>query len=279
MKRPITEESVLITEPYRSIINLLDAYSKGLQPKHIRFALIKDHDWLNPHDHKRCKKDLGSKLSRLYSSGKIKRDCVTSKVNLNHKLRTLVTIGVIFKDKRTSNYQKPRYKLVDKHKFLQVKVKQRDIINETRTDHIWRTQDNQWIYGLATNTYYTLSQDDKRFVAGGLSQVDSILRDVANRINKRLLDIWVYKFRRIITKYNLEELEDIIVNEIPLKLWLYIWTTQENIPDDIDGIELSNDLKDELLRMGRQFKSQYGDGLKLYIFNPIADVDIYPSHS
>ena len=114
MKKEITKETVFEIEPYRSIINLLleikklendirderhKKFKDGIEQKHFRYVLIKDHDKENLHKwtYKGLKCLFGDKLKKSIENGYIKEGCITSRNSLTNFLDRLLKMKVIKK--------------------------------------------------------------------------------------------------------------------------------------------------------------------------------------
>lgn len=114
-KSEVTKVNVYDKPTYKSILNLLLNFEgkDGLQLRHFRYALIKDHDHM-PEDYisdveLKIKPD---ELNKLFSSGEIVQGRFKSKHNISMCLKILLDddegIGMI---KHHGNYKIPHYKL------------------------------------------------------------------------------------------------------------------------------------------------------------------------
>ena len=101
-------------EPYRSILTLLSEFQEknGLEFRHLRYALIKNHDgiYYNIRDITKAFYTKGnvSKLDELIRNEEITPDCITSRYNLNNFLNRLIKIKVV---KKIGRGKKPKYKI------------------------------------------------------------------------------------------------------------------------------------------------------------------------
>jgi len=104
-KTTVTKINVFQREPYRSIINLIIEFPRGLQQRHLRYALIKNNDGVKTTDIEMMLKPL---LPKLIKKGIIAKNCVSSRQNLNKFVQKLSRMGILKQDNR---YTMPRYKI------------------------------------------------------------------------------------------------------------------------------------------------------------------------
>jgi len=109
----------LIKKPhYKSIINLTFHYTKkgkALRQLHYRYALIANHDNIQNTDLlKKMKNFFGNDLEKLYNEGKIIKNCITSRKNLNNFLNKLCSPNRNILEKCSINNQDYKFYLISK---------------------------------------------------------------------------------------------------------------------------------------------------------------------
>jgi len=92
MGAPITLSKIFREEPYRSIVNLLFEYRKGLELKRIQYILFENH-CLHDYTVSKIKEDLGVKYKDLIVSGKIKKYQM-KQINRNKKGKNQDNTGI-----------------------------------------------------------------------------------------------------------------------------------------------------------------------------------------
>jgi hypothetical protein len=177
-----TEDNIFELPKYRSILNLLIGFQRhkgGLEAKHLRYALIKNHDNLDKKTS--LKAFYGNALDEMIKQGHIERDCISSKYNLNKKLNTLWELGVI-----SYKYRKKRRVYTINKKFLKegIRIFNKEVIDEYPIDEISYVDDGTFrryiIYGLEEETFKSNSREIKKHL---------------QEINKHIMEIEKFKDR------------------------------------------------------------------------------------
>jgi hypothetical protein len=190
MRKAVTKDNVFKLEPYRSILNLLIEYQEpngGLEAKHFRYALIKDHDKDNLHKwtYAGMQSFFGDRLLNLFNKGLVKKDCITSRNALNNFLTTLCNLKVI---SRTKRGKKVKYKISKVYSLLGERIFNKqafDWYNNLKVieDEIGMPV-KHYIYGLNDEIYNSLSKEDRVKINQHLGRITDNLFDIDQIIKK-----------------------------------------------------------------------------------------------
>jgi len=192
-------------QPQYSILNLLiEAKSNGLQAKHIRYALIIDHDKGNLSDFtirrvKRDFKDLNINLDELQQQGRIEIGCVPEGNSISNILKRLYDRGIIRKDKRFKN---TRWKISLEYLNDGVRSNNKSTLDAYDTEHC--------MYGASKRIYYSLSREEKSKLDDCIYEIDSKLEEIWTIIFNGYMEIWVKQLCNALRSYGNLELVDLL---------------------------------------------------------------------
>ena len=118
MKRKMEIAELMKKPHYKSIINLTFHYTKkgkALRQLHYRYALIANHDNIDSKDLlQKMKKFFGNDLEKLYTDGKIIKNCITNRKNLNNFLNKLCSQNINILEKCTINKEEYKFYLISR---------------------------------------------------------------------------------------------------------------------------------------------------------------------
>ncbi|PNX45591.1 MAG: hypothetical protein BV457_09255 [Thermoplasmata archaeon M9B1D] len=116
MKRKMRIAELMKKPHYKSIINLTFHYTKkgkALRQLHYRYALIANHDNIENTDLlQKMKKFFANDLEKLYTDGKIIKNCITSRKNLNNFLNKLCSPKRNILEKRSIDNEDNKFYLI-----------------------------------------------------------------------------------------------------------------------------------------------------------------------
>lgn len=192
MKVKPTRDNVFKREPYRSILNLLIKYPDGLEPKHLRFALCKNHDEdkFNIKTYRYLegffmeRKDNVFKLEYLMKSNYIVEGCIKSKHILSNFLKNMVDIEVI----HLSDESKHIYKISGDVALIGYRLMNKDVFDCYNNVMVRNIDDisSHLLYGFSNGLYGLLPKDDK-------DKIDTYLKE----IHDKLIAIEMIKVKQI----------------------------------------------------------------------------------
>lgn len=210
-----TKENLMNIPHYRSIINLLitfQDYKDGLEQKHFRYALIKDHDkqtnsnleGLNNISIKEMEGFFkGDIIKSLSDSEAIENNCITSRNNLNGFLNRLIELGVVNKDKKGKYH-------IDKKCFLEgIRISNKRTLDYYPTEEIkeikpkptareyqdiknlikeggsildkaddFESGFSYYIYGFSRNMYKDLSHEERKIIMNHFNKIEEYYQEI-----------------------------------------------------------------------------------------------------
>jgi len=191
----VTIENVFKIEPYRSIINLLNEFQShkdGISQRHMRYALIPNHDKDNLHKNTIAdmKGFFGDKLQLLVNEGYIKTDCITSRNRLTNVLDTLVHDLCIVKKGtlKWSKGKKIRYIL---HPWYRIEIERR--INKDNFDEYPVGSVTNIPQGDMTTRYHTFYGINPDSISRWNTEEQQTLLDSMNSISELISKINMIK--------------------------------------------------------------------------------------
>lgn len=204
MKVKPTRDNVFKREPYRSILNLLIAYPDGLEPKHFRYALCKNHDKdkFNIKTYTYLEAFFKDKIEYLTKMKYIVEGCIKSKNVLSNFLKNMVDIEVIYLSDESKHIYKISsdvaligYRLMNKEAFDYYKhVMVRNI------DDI----DSHLLYGFSDWLYNSLSKEDKDKMDTYLGEIhDKLIAIEMIKVNQ--IHSWIQREIIPIVHYTLKD--------------------------------------------------------------------------
>lgn len=206
-------------QPQYSILNLLiEAKSNGLQAKHIRYALIENHDKNNLSDFttRRVKQDftrLNINLYELRHQGRIKKGCIPEGNSISNILKRLHDRDIIRKDKRFKN---TRWKISLEYVNEGVRSNNKSTLDTYDTDNImeYTRGDTQHVmYGVSKRIYYGLPRTDMFKVDGCINEIDSKLKEIWTIIFNRYMMIWAKQLVKVLRSYSNLELVELFLKD------------------------------------------------------------------
>lgn len=218
--KKIDKKNVFIIEPYQSIIHLLYEFKDikgGLEAKYFRYALIKNHDAKNNSNpeglHKRTMVTLhnffGNKLDNLIKLGLIKKDCISSRKNLDNFLRKLSSeeIEILSKNKKKKVI---RYKLNKSYYNEGIRIQNKEVIDLYHMDFIFQKEigipdkfiiGRQVLYGLSKKEFDSFNSQDRSKIIENLNKIEQLISEIDNIKNEKIWNNWKYKYNFLINKY------------------------------------------------------------------------------
>jgi len=206
-------------QPQYSILNLLiEAKSNGLQAKHIRYALIIDHDKSNLSDFtirrvERDFKDLNIKLDELQQQGRIEKGSIPPGNSISNILKRLYLRNIIRKDKRFKN---TRWKISLEYLNDGVRSNNKSTLDAYDTDNImeYTRGDTQHVmYGVSKRIYLSLSREDQSKVDDCINEIDTQVKETRNIVVNRYFEIWQMKITGLLDANDNQELKDLLLKD------------------------------------------------------------------
>jgi hypothetical protein len=206
MSKPIpTLENILELkiEPYKSILNLLRKFQEhgsanGLQQKHIRYALCKNHGNMHPYTAETLEsfyKDSNYKpmLPSLIKKGIIAPNSITSRGDLNNHLAQLLRYGIISKK---AHGKKIKYRLSKDNENLIYRYHNTRVINNYPSSSIIVDSKepsydkpfyiNNMLYGFPIE-YYKEIKEHLEVIDSHLEEISKIKDSIISRYYKKKL--------------------------------------------------------------------------------------------
>ena len=191
--RKLKRDELFYTEPYRSIINLLNAemFKSGLTQGDFRYLLIKDKDNVKvTHIIER----FNEILPRLIKKSIITPNCVSSKQYLNKCLNRLLDEQIITTDKRTKKFKRYKLKPEIPYEIYKRTLQELIVIHESAPSILeYDYKDTVSILYGFTQPYYDLLTGEQ-FYKEFSSDVKDKLKYHIDEINRHLCDIDLLRY-------------------------------------------------------------------------------------
>jgi len=195
-------------QPQYSILNLLiKAKSKGLQAKHIRYALIIDNDKSNLSDFtirrvERDFNDLNIDLIELEKQGRIEKGSIPPGNSISNILKRLYFRNIIRKDKRFKN---TRWKISLEYLNDGVRSNNKSTLDAYDTEHV--------MYGVSKRIYLSLSREDQSKIDDCINEIDTQVKEARNIVVNRYFEIWQMKIMGLLDANDHQELKDLLLKD------------------------------------------------------------------
>jgi hypothetical protein len=207
MKRKPNLENILTLDQflhYRSILKLLVEYPKGLEPRHLRYALCENHDREN--FSKTGYSDLAGffkdgRLEQLKKSGFIKEGCIKSKNILTNFLNNLIDKGYIYKSIKhrpwTKNTSAPKiyvYKVSKRARLNVERMSNRKILDLYKNAMIFNSErfdlSRHTLYGISQAMFDSLYDHEQAQIKKSLKNIEKELTTI-DLIKGKIVDQFV----------------------------------------------------------------------------------------
>jgi len=225
VKPKMTIEKMLQKEPYRSVINLMQIeYERhkqryrdsGFQQKHLRYALIKDHDFRNfdRSTFDEIQRFFKMRLQPMEATGKIKVGCITSKEHLNVVLKRMLSLGIITIDRR---FKIRRYKVNKDIKGMGEKIRSVEQLNSYHEKYVFPFNYDDYsliFYGISKDVWHSLKENERDLIRGHINNIKDSLKKIDEiRISKTIGYIANHIYHLNEKKFFPEPLGDTIFRE------------------------------------------------------------------
>ena len=209
----VTIENVFEIEPYRSVINLLNefqSHKEGIEQRHMRYALIKNHDKDNLWSSTQLELEsfFGDRLQQLVNEGYIKPDCITSRNRLTNVLDTLLKMGIVQKGTlKRSRKKKFKYFL---HPYYRAEIERRinkDILDDypigfvTNITQGKMTNRIHLFYGISPDIIDTWDSVDKEKLVSNIEEISDNISKIEAINNKYKLSEFVKLIRKASSEF------------------------------------------------------------------------------
>jgi hypothetical protein len=190
MKIAVTKDNVFNRKPYRSILNLLieyQYYKGGLEQKHFRYALIKNHDKNNFHEwtYIEMQSFFKDRLQSMFKQGLIDEGCITSRNSLNNFLTALCNLKAITRAKKG---KKTKYTISKEYKLLGERIFNRQVFDWYK--HLKVIEEpggiKHYIYGLGEELYESMSKKDRNKLQEHIENITSNLFNIDSIVKRTI---------------------------------------------------------------------------------------------